>query len=243
MEKTQVDTDNYILYSPDSLKYITDNMFDILDKKLEEYKQLFGVKEYKKIKIYFFDSIEKFRECVFSFGEGNVSLPDYAAGVYDIGKMIAYLPADLKTGTLDYYWRLYYAPHELFHMMYLDIILKRDRSKRITWYDEGMAQLLSGENSDLENEESFKAFFENVKSETKRLPNLNQIVPGTSFCNDDYNGYTLSYLAARYLREKLDDEEFKALLGDFNKILEYGSSILEEMMQYYTDKFAIKSLN
>ncbi len=66
MEKIQFDTNNFVLYSPDSLKYVTDHILDILNKKIEEYKLLFGIKEYRKIEIYFFDNIEKFREYVYN---------------------------------------------------------------------------------------------------------------------------------------------------------------------------------
>ncbi len=240
MEKIQADTDSYILYSPDTLKYITDHMFDILDKKIEEYKSLFGITEFRKVEIYFFDDKEKFREYVYNIrGERN-SLPAYAAGVFDEGKIITYTPPNLVVGSARYHNALYVAAHELFHIMYLELILKNDIPKRIIWYDEGMAKLLSGESSSLEDEEVFKSFFEGVKSKTKVLPNLNEISHGTSFCNDDYNGYDLSLLAVHYLREKLTDEEFKSLLGDFDRIHEYGSTILEEMMNYYTEKFTTK---
>ena len=43
MEKLQFENEQFILYSPDSLKYITDNMQNILAKSFKYYKILFDV--------------------------------------------------------------------------------------------------------------------------------------------------------------------------------------------------------
>ncbi len=43
MEKIQIDTNDFILYSPDSLKYITDNMFSILNDAISFYKDKFNI--------------------------------------------------------------------------------------------------------------------------------------------------------------------------------------------------------
>ena len=48
MEKLQFENEQFILYSPDSLKYITDNMQNILTKSFEYYKILFDVDTLKK---------------------------------------------------------------------------------------------------------------------------------------------------------------------------------------------------
>jgi hypothetical protein len=40
--------------------------------------------------------------------------------------------------------RIYTASHELAHILYMKYILNDDYDKRIVWYDEGMAQYVSG---------------------------------------------------------------------------------------------------
>ena len=56
----------------------------------------------------------------------------------------------------------------------------------------------------------------------------------------NYDGYALSYLSIRYLSEILDENEFYDLMSDFNKIRNYGSTIIQDMFNYYTDKFENK---
>ena len=48
MEKIQIDTNDFILYSPDSLKYITDNMVGILNAAIAFYKKLFDIASFRK---------------------------------------------------------------------------------------------------------------------------------------------------------------------------------------------------
>ena len=57
MEKLQFENEQFILYSPDSLKYITDNMQNILTKSFEYYKILFDVDTFRKFQINYFDDI------------------------------------------------------------------------------------------------------------------------------------------------------------------------------------------
>lgn len=133
----------------------------------------------------------------------------------------------------DYKIKLYLANHELFHILYMQYILKNDYQKRIVWYDEGMAQFLSGDMNELLDIEKFKKFYLKVKNNTLVIPNLNEIEHGTSFCNNNYNGYDLSYLCIRYLREIMTNEEFQNLMSNFPKIKEYGINIVENMFDYY----------
>ncbi len=128
------------------------------------------------------------------------------------------------------------ANHELFHIWYNQYILKGDESKRIVWYDEGMAKFLSGENNRLLEEQAFIDFYESVKASTKCLPDLNEMNHGSSFCTESYDAYDLSYLANHYLHEVLNEEDFKSLVSDFEKIKFYGQNVLKEMFDYYDQK-------
>ena len=64
--------------------------------------------------------------------------------------------------------RIYTASHELFHILYMKYILKDDYSKRIVWYDEGMAQFMSGEKDYLKEGNNFKQYFLKVRETTKK---------------------------------------------------------------------------
>ena len=223
----------YILNAPQSLKYITDNMHDILNDKIEQYKKIFKIKQLNPIQINYFDNIEEFRNFIYKIRGEKESLPEYATGTYDNGMINAFIKPNIDINSNDYKIKLYLANHELFHILYMQYILKNDYQKRIVWYDEGMAQFLSGEMDELLDIEKFKKFYLKVKNNTLVIPNLNKIEHGTSFCNNNYNGYDLSYLCIRYLREIMTNEEFQDLMSNFSKIKEYGINIIENMFAYY----------
>ena len=206
----------YILNAPQSLKYITDNMHDILNDKIEQYKKIFKIKQLNPIQINYFDNIEEFRNFIYKIRGEKESLPEYATGTYDNGMINAFIKPNIDINSNDYKIKLYLANHELFHILYMQYILKNDYQKRIVWYDEGMAQFLSGEMDELLDIEKFKKFYLKVKNNTLVIPNLNEIEHGTNFCNNNYNGYDLSYLCIRYLREIMTNEEFQNLNKETN---------------------------
>lgn len=236
MEKLQYECLEYKLYSPDSLKYITDNMHKILIAKIKEYKNLFNVDKFEQLQINYFDDLEKFREFIYELRGERETLPKYATGTFDNDMINAYIPNNLDKNSSKYKSNLYMASHELFHIMYRKIILNGAYSKRIVWYDEGMAQFMSGELDYLLNAREFKNYYIKVKENTKLLLDLNSLKHGQSFCNNDYNGYDLSYLAIRYLNDTLSIDEFKNLMFNFSLIKNYGEIILSEMFKYYDKK-------
>lgn len=238
MEKLQFECEQYKLYSPDSLKYITDNMHEILLSKIEEYKKIFNIADFEQLHINYFDDLEKFRSFVLGLRGENAKIMPYARGTVVRGMINICLDTDTKVGSKKYYKILCAANHELFHILYRKHILLYDSSKRIVWYDEGMAQFMSGENDN----QDFLQFYEKVKEDTKRKPNLNEISHGNDFICNDYNGYDLSYLAIRYLSELLSESEFTNLMGNFEQIKHYGETILDDMFEYYDKKFVSKSL-
>lgn len=239
MENLQFECKEYKLYSPDSLKYITDNMYNILISKIREYKELFDVEHLEQIQINYFDDKDKFRNYIYKLRGESKSLPEYATGTYDNDMVNTYIEKDIPMNSIKYQKRLYTANHELFHILYKKYILKGNYQNRIIWYDEGMAQFFSGEKDYILDKDSFKNFYSYVKGNTKYTPNLNIIKHGSSFVNDLYNGYDLSYLCVRYLSEILNSDEFKALLSNFDRIREYGTTIVENMFTYYDNKLNI----
>ena len=215
----------------DSLEELSNATIKLLQNKIVEYKKLFNIDFNEQIIVNYFDDLEEFRELIYKIRGERKSLPKYAKGTYDDGMVNAYIEPDTQLK------RLYTASHELFHILYMKYILKNDYSKRIVWYDEGMAQFMSGEKDKYANEEIFKNFCLKVKENTKIISNLNNLEHGNSFCNDEYNGYDLSYLSIRYLSEILDSEDFKKLMSDLSNIRKYGNDIVTKMFSYYDKKF------
>ena len=227
----------YILNSPESLNYITDRLDDILPNKIEQYKKIFKIDNLEPVRINYFDNIDDFRNFIYELRGTKDTLPKYATGTYDKGMINAYIKTDVPVDSNDYNRELYTASHELFHILYLKYIRRYDYYKRIVCYDEGMAQFLSGEYDYLLDEEKFEEYFNKAKESTKVIPDINTLEHGTSFRNDNYDVYTLSYLSIRYLSEILNEEEFYNLMSNFDKIKEYGNTIIEDMFNYYSDKF------
>lgn len=236
LEKKQTDNELFVLYAPDSLNFITNEMCKILLVKMIELNKFFRIDKFRKIQLNIFDDREKFRKYVLNLREDKNSLPMYAAGTYDLGMVNAFMNPKMVINSDEYMFNKYKASHELFHIMYMELVLSGDFSKRIVWFDEGMAQNKSGEYDYLNDSDEFSNFFNNVKNKTKYFPNLNDIEHGNSFCNDDYNGYELSYIAVKYLIEILSDDEIYNLLTDFDKIKEYGTHILEDAFDYYQNQ-------
>lgn len=220
-------TELYNIDYPNSLTELVNETLKLLDKKILEYKQFFKINEIDQIKINYFDDINKFREFIYDIRGEKESLPEYAKGTYDKGMINAYIDPKYQLNKINY------SSHELFHILYMKYILNSDESKRIVWYDEGMAQFMSGEKAKLNNENNFKQFYYKVKEETKIIPNINEINHGKSFYNDNYNGYDLSYLAVRYLSQIMEYNDFQKLMSQFDNIKQIGDNVVSEMFKYY----------
>lgn len=213
----------------ESLEDLAEATISLLNQKIKEFNSFFDISNNEQIVVNYFDNIEEFREFVYSLRGRRDSLPEYARGTFDKGMINACVNTKFQLK------RLYTASHELFHILYMKYILNNDSSKRIVWYDEGMAQFMSGE-KDYLTEDAFKEFYFNVREKTKTIPQMNSLKHGKSFVNEDYNGYDLSYLSIKYLSEILSDIEFKNLMSDFSKITQLGNNIINEMFSHYDEK-------
>lgn len=214
----------------DSLEDLAEATVQLLNKKIIEYRLFFESSISEQIVVNYFDTVEGFREFIYEIRGERDSLPEYARGTYDNGMVNACVNPKFQLK------RLYTASHELFHILYMKYILNNDYSKRIVWYDEGMAQFMSGEKDSLNDDCLFKEFYLKVREETKVIPQMNSLEHGNSFVNEDYNGYDLSYLAIRYLSEVLSAEQFKDLMSDFSKISQLGDGIIQKIFSYYDEK-------
>ena len=214
----------------DSLENLAKATVSLLNQKIKEFKLFFDISNNEQIVVNYFDNIEEFREFIYSIRGERDSLPKYAKGTYDNGMVNAYINPKFQLK------RLYTASHELFHILYMKYILNNDYSKRIVWYDEGMAQFMSGE-KDKFTLDTFKDFYLRVKDNTKVIPNLNDLTHGNAFVNEEYNGYDLSYLSIKYLSEQFTKEQFRDFMADFSNIKKIGNDILPKMFLYYDETF------
>ena len=231
MENKQFENDNFVLYAPDSLSHVYENLESNLNDTLELYKKLFEVDSFRKVQINYFDNKDDFREFVSKI-RGDDSLPKYAVGTSSGGMISAYIDPSIKETDDIFNKRLHLAQHELFHIMYHELIVENNRKDYLTWFDEGCAQFFSGE-KEYELNEGFNEWFNKVKSETNSIPKLNDLSHGDSFKTDDYNGYDLSLLAVKNLYDRLGFDEFKYLLTNGSRVKEYGDNLLDELFLFY----------
>ena len=220
----------------DSLEELAEATVQLLDKKIIEYRLFFELPIIEQIVVNYFDTVEEFREFIYEIRDERDSLPEYARGTYDNEMVNACVNPKFQLK------RLYTASHELFHILYMKYILNDDYSKRIVWYDEGMAQFMSGEKDSLSDNDSFKKFYLKVREKTKIIPHMNSVEHGNSFVNEDYNGYDLSYLSIKYLPEILSVEQFKNLMSNFSEIRQFGNDIIQNMFSYYDEKLENKNV-
>lgn len=227
----KIEKDGIIINYSDSLEELASATIELLKTKSLEYKELFNITEMEVIKVNYFDTLNDFREFIYKLRGEKESLPEYAKGTYDNDMVNAYVASKTQMD------KLYTASHELFHIFYMKYILKGNYENRIIWYDEGMAQFLSGEDKKLHQKDNFKEYYLKVKESTKIIPKLNELEHGDDFYNESYNGYDLSYLAIRYLNEIMSVNDFRALMSDFDKIKAIGNNVLNEMFNYFDKKY------
>ena len=79
----------------------------------------------------------------------------------------------------------------------------------------------------------FPNWLNKIKSSTKKIPNLNDLIHGSSFETEDFSGYNLSLLAVKYLYDKLGIDRFKKIISSNNTIIELGNNIIEEAFHFY----------
>lgn len=227
----KIEKDGIIINYSDSLEELASATIELLKTKSLEYKELFNITEMEVIKVNYFDTLNDFREFIYKLRGEKESLPEYAKGTYDNDMVNAYVASKTQMD------KLYTASHELFHIFYMKYILKGNYENRIIWYDEGMAQFLSGEDKKLHQKDNFKEYYLKVKESTKIIPKLNELEHGDAFYNESYNGYDLSYLAIRYLNEIMSVNDFRTLMSDFDKIKVIGNNVLNEMFNYFDKKY------
>jgi len=231
-EKLQLENNILKLYAPDSLSFIFTKIPEILISKIKEYKSLFDISEFRQLELHLFDNLDSFRSFVLNLREDKTSLPSYATGVFDQGKIIMYMNPLVIIGTPLYQNYLYTPAHETLHIMYKELILDKQNLERIIWFDEGMAKYFSGESAYYLKH--FSDFVLKIKEETKRVPsNLNELKHGNTFCNEFYNGYDLSLLCVKYLVDTIGLDELKNLMSDIPRIKSFGTHIINDAFNYY----------
>ena len=228
----KAENEDFRIFAADNLDdFATDCLATITEQK-QKILDFFGLDKFRKIEINLFDNQETFLKFIKSLRWQGAKIPSYCKGTFD-NFMVNYSlsPIDVslnsnrcKSGVL----------HECIHIIYNSIT-----DKRITWLDEGLAMNLSGEKDNLLDDTLFRNFFEEKIISKNPPENINTLVHGTQFMNNSYDGYSLSYVTVRYLLETKPKQEIAEITKNSEKVLELGTVILPEAIDYYKEKFSI----
>ena len=231
-------------------KSLADFMLENILGKLEAYKRIFGVQRLKKINFETYDVDTELDQFFARRVEIDKSpAPAYCRGFFDENNNISCScnHANAKCGTGWWYSAVCTNAHEAFHLYYRKYIYGEDR---IVWFDEGMAQFMSGEkdwllNNEVNLEKAFKKFIDNYIP----INNLNERCHGGQDTSDDlifdrpnvFGGYTASLFIIKYVDEVYGRSYLYELMKDNKKIREFGEVALEEMIDYFKRKYNIEN--
>lgn len=123
--------------------------------------------------------------------------------------------------------------HMYFHILYNSVGRQVEDT---LWYEEGLAQLLSGERNMLDDEEKFKeVLLRKVFDDRYQIPMIEELNDPDLINSDKYNGYTISYMLVRYLLDRSSDKNVFTYfnLSNPEKIRTEGKSIINRAYNYY----------
>ncbi len=225
------------LYGESKLQQYADDLMKRFSGKANYVNSSFDLDGPFSIDVYLFLDEEKFNKFIDEQGD-NITFEKYKKAAYGRDK-IAILADGEKLVNKPFHYANVFA-HAYVHLIFLYLNINRDG---ILWYEEGLAQLLSGERGLLEDEELFKqTLLKKVFNEKWKIPMIENLwIHGNevdNFDSNDYNGYTISYMLVRYLRDQELKGKFykKALYPISNlslKVKEIGKDIINRVYNYY----------
>ena len=209
---------NLTVYCSKSLQEFSKEFVDYYSKSIDGIKNNLGVNDDIKLVVFLTDNI-KYANFVYGYSDFS--------GFFNDNGAFAYVNLN---GKQDKCLMIRKVIHELVHHIYLYYVYG-EKNERITWADEGIAQLFSGQNEKLNDANLYNDFLSQNLSCVKNF-NLNQLNhDDKSFLND--NGYNLSYIAVRYLYETNSLDKFINIISNHDILIEIGSSVLKDACSYY----------
>lgn len=243
--KTVFNNDELCIKSTDALDSITQDIIKAMEEKFTFYRTFFQVDKLEKIEFRIFDDLDEFRKDYQSRCDREP--PIYSRGWFDSRNNISTMVLEKipKKDTPQWIRFINANNHEAFHLFYKHYVYKTSEN-RIVWFDEGLAQFLSGEYSYLTGEK-LRSYYLEFKRNYLPITNLNERIQGNYDVNDEliffrenvFNGYSASFLSINYLNECFGIDFLRKVMKDKTAILTLGNTILNDMMDYYDSKYEI----
>ena len=219
--EVEKESKNIKIYCSKELEEFADTFLEYCKKDIVRVKDFFGLTQDIPLIIALFDD-EK--EIDFVYGKSDFS------GFFNNTGAYAYINL-YGEKSKDYFFKG--LMHELVHHIYKYYIYGSNKS-RITWVDEGLAQFVSNQKEELNDENKYNEYL------IKNLEDNQNINLSTLNHNDGSfgknNGYPLSYIAVRYLYETNSHNDFIKLIKDEKQLTTIGETILRDAYTYYNNK-------
>lgn len=195
-------------------------------RKEKHILDFFGISTFRKVRINLFDS----RESYIDFSSQFSKVSSYSLGNC-FGGMINYvcISKDLE----DFYkagFLIASIIHELVHLIYHEKI----SNYHCIWFEEGLAQYLSGQKSFLESDKQKYSKWLEKEIFSKKIPPIDFLKHHGGkygqFCDCDtnkYNGYDISYALVRFIIESYNHSEIISIIKSEEKIQEIEKNIIE----------------
>lgn len=240
-KKPIIQNEDFVIYSEVDLDNEKEYILKILTNKKQDLLDYFKLQNYDTIAINLFEN----QETYFDYRKNvkhDIPAP-YSMGSFFEQEIDYVCTKQKKENIMSLVCGLI---HECIHIFYMKIW--KNKYDRVVWFDEGLAQYLSGQKYQLEvDDERFKNWYlSNIIGKDKEIPdisflnshggNYGQFVDTVT---NKYSGYALSYLIVRYLAENYDLSTFISNYSVLKKIEEH---VLPDAINYYNNCFGIKLL-
>lgn len=213
-----IKSEELIIYCSRGLKDLSYGFIDYYSNHIEFIKNVFGLCESIKVEIYLTDDEKNVN---FVYGKSSFS------GFFTEFGVFAYVDIN---GDKPNIYIIKGLMHELIHHLYKYYVYGPD-NERITWVDEGIAQLFSGQKDEFKDNIKYSSF---VKDNIKSISDFNlNLLNHNDRSFGNCNGYNLSYIAIRYLYENNSYEEFMRIIKNKELLLNYGAKILDSINEEF----------
>ena len=223
-------TENYVInYDKQLQDFINRTVFHAENKK-KEFCSLFECSEnvVGVLKASFFTKREEFVGYIKKISGGDTP-PSWATGCFynnEIQVMVDVKNPEQKFNTL---------AHETLHLFFNKNIYEKYNIDRVNWLDESFAVYLDGNPDDVSGEELSKII--NYLDKMSNGFDMIILADYNKVKTQEYNGYDMFNIIGKYIFENHLEKEFlETLKSDRNKIVEIGTHILQDAINYFKNK-------
>lgn len=181
-----------------------------------------------RLRASFFIDREKFVEYIREVSNGQTP-PEWATGCFYNEEIQLLVNVNDKK---DIESKIATLTHEMVHLFFQQLIYEKYNIDRVSWLDEAFAMYLDDRRNRLNKTE----IIGNAKNLSKISDgfNMNDLFDYNKIKTKAYDGYDMFDLIGKYIfATKQEKEIINTLIKDRNKILELGTHILQDAVNYY----------